>query len=668
MRARRRAACGLALSLVGCHAVTYSMKEVVVRQERRELGRDPAPLVRVDHHPTRDLLALTVGDLVTVQGEDVRDHERQREWDLAYYSLTDQTGSEDDFSLTLLLLPITLPIDLLLPVLSVVVLPFRLALGEWTAEWTTRTPVTSKEERPWARYDLVDRAADARVTVRAGEPLRAGDLALSGVRSPDLVAVGPDGLEREVTLPPSAAASIAAVGSALAQVDPRRVVRVAPGERLTTALLRALPGAWLQLEEGEYELEYGPVLFNKRLTIAGRGAALTVLRCRGSTGLDLRGPHQDVTLRGLSIVLDGAAVSDGVRCRDGVVRLIGCEVRGARHEKVPPPPDAPPGQGDSYRGGIGVAARGGGKVLLEACRLVGNQTAGALASSDHEVVAVGCVAETGALEAFSFRGKSRGAVRDALLSGPGHGVLVGGEARATVSGCEIRVGRAGVLVNEAASATVERNTLVGCTTGASIEDASSATVDQNVCRENQTGVLVSSTGKVAVTKNTCAANKSNGISVQGAAGPAVTGNTCEGNGTGILFTGTSGGRAAGNTLAKNGAGVAVQDQARPQVISNTITGSKQAITVAGAAAPTINRNTCRSNFEGLHVEGSARPEVFDNTFEENQRGAVFLGQASGSFTGNRVRNNRGPGVANQSGGGPKIQHNTVSGNNPNTSP
>lgn len=668
MRARRQVGCWLALSLVGCHAVTYDLKQTVVGRERRELSRDTAPLVRVGHHAARDDLALTVGDLVTVQGEDVTDHERTREWELAYYSLTDQTGSEDDFSLTLVLLPITLPIDLLLPVFSLIVLPFRLALGEGTAEWTTRAPVTWKEERPWASYELVDRAADVRVPVRAGEPLRAGDLALQGVRSAELAAVGPGGLTRDVALPPSAAATIAAVHSARGQVPAGRLVRVAPGEALLPILRGALPGAWIQLEEGVYELPYGPLLFGKRLTLAGRGAGKTVLRCP-SGGLDLRGPSQEVTLRGLTVSLEGAGVTDGVRCHGGVVRLIGCEVRGARHEKVPPPPDAPPGQGDSYRGGVGVAARGGGKVVLEACRLVDNQTAGTLATGDHEVVAVGCVADTGALEAFSFRGASRGAVRDAVVRGPGHGVLVGDEARVTVARCDVQVARAGVLVKGAATATVEDNTFVGCASGVSVEDASIATVQGNTCRGNQTGVLVSSTGRVEVARNTCAKNKTNGISVQGEARPVVTGNTCEGNATGILFTGKTGGRAAGNTLRGNGAGVATQDEAKPAIVANTITGSAQAgISISGSAAPTVNGNTCSGGLEGLHVEGSARPEVFDNTFEKNRRGAVFLSQSGGSFTGNRVKNNSGPGVVNQSGGGPRIQLNTVSGNNPNTVP
>ncbi|MBX3470288.1 MAG: right-handed parallel beta-helix repeat-containing protein [Planctomycetes bacterium] len=667
MRARRQVGCWLALSLVGCHAVTYDLKQTVVGRERRELGRDTAPLVRVGHHATRDDLALTVGDLVTVEAEDVTHHARTREWELAYYSLTDQTGSEDDFSLTLLLLPITLPIDLLLPVLSLIVLPFRLALGEGTAEWSTRAPVTSKEERPWASYELVDPAADVRVPVRAGEPLRAGDLALQGVRSTELVAVGPGGLTRDVTLPPSAAATIAAVHSARGQVPAGRLVRVAPGEALLPVLRGAPPGTWIQLEEGVYDLPSGSFLFGKRLTLAGRGAARTVLR-GPSGGLDLRGASQDVTLRGLSVALEGTGVSDGVRCHGGVVRLIGCEVRGARHEKVPPPPDAPPGQGDAYRGGVGVSARGGGKVVLEACRLVDNQTAGVLASGDHEVVVVGCVGETGALEAFSFRGASRGAVRDAVARGPGHGVLVGDEARVTVARCEVQVARAGVLVNGTATATVEGNTLEGCATGVSVEDASIATVTGNVCRGNQTGVLVDSRGRVEVARNTCVKNKTNGISVQGEAKPVVTGNTCEGNPTGILFTGKAGGRAAGNTLRGNGAGVAAQDEARPAIVSNQVTGSTQAgISVGGSAAPTINGNTCSGGLEGLHVEGSARPEVYDNTFEKNHRGAVFLGQSGGSFTGNRVTNNTGPGVVNQSGGGPRIQHNTVSGNNPNTS-
>lgn len=664
-RTRRGIAFVLACSIAGCHALTVDTRTITAHEQRDLLGRAPAPLARVTYEAPRDLLRIVAGDEVAVRAVDVRDMATERVWDWEYFSLTDGTADGDDFSLTLILLPITLPIDVCLPFMSLLVTPV-IALFQHTSTWTTRTPVEWKEERPWPRFDLVDPATQARLTVTSGAPLRARDLALLGFRSAALQAVSPGGEQRLVTLPPAAVAHLSELQRATEALRAGAVVLVPPGTSLADAARRAAPGAWLQLEAGEYELPGSVFLYGAKLTIAGRGAGRTILTSRGRTGFDLRGASQQVTLRGVSLRLVAPEVSDGVRVSGGEVRLVACEVSGARHQKVElPPEERAKQQGDSYRGGVGVWVEGSGKTRLEGCRLFDNMSASALAVGSHTLEVLGCEATSGALEAVSFRGGSSGFVRDSALTGPGHGVLVTGTASAGVYSSDIQVSRAGVLAQGEGKLNAVGNTVHGCATGVSVEGAASGTVADGALRGNGAGVLVSSTGSVTVSANTCTEN-TNGISVQQAARPTLTGNTCQDNkGSGILYTGTSAGVARRNTLERNGSGIAVQGQATPLLESNTAKHNRESgLFVSDTAAPRASSNTLAENREGVHVQGQGRPDAGNNTLEDNHAGLVLVGQAAGSYHGNTIRGNSGPGVVNQSGGRPTLVNNTVSGNNP----
>lgn len=665
-RSRRWLAGLLSISIAGCQVLTYDVVDVPTRTSVQDTGREPTtPVARVEHDAQRDVLRLTVGTNTTVHRLTVQEYEREREFTVEDAPFVDNLDEIDNELMWLIFLPIAISLDVLAMVGTFLIVP-PVSLFADTSSHEVRTPSDATEEVRWPTFDLVDPTSAARLTVAQDEALSAHDLALLGFRSAELRAVSPQGEQVTLTLPPSAMTHVTEVQAALERLPADGLVRVAPGESLANAVGRAAPGAWIQLEAGDYELPRTLHVFGRDLTIAGRGAGRTRLRSTAATGLDLGGGT--VTLRGLSVVMERAGPSTGIRCGRGDARLVGCAVTGARHEKVERTPEEVAKQpGDVYRGGFGVSCSGAGKTTLVRCWLRSNATAGALAADTHVLQVQGCVAESGVFEAVSFRGASQGSVVDSVLTGSGHGVLVTDEATATIHQTDISVTRAGILANGEAKLSASRNHLHGCYSGIDVGATASGTVEANTCKQNEVGILVSSPASVQVSKNGCYSNKANGISLQGRATPQVVGNTCVENQTGILCTDESGGLLQDNELRGNAkAGLAIQDRAAPKVERNVAENNRgMGLFLDGAATPTIHAITCRDNQgAGMQVEGQARPDVSYSTFERNQAGLVLLEQAGGRFYNTSFRNNRGAGVVRQSSGNPTFPDSGAFGNQP----
>ncbi len=655
-RVRRWTAGLLALAIAGCQVLTYDVVDVPTTTYVADVGREPAvPVARVEHDALRDVLRLTVGSDTQVHRVTTREFERERDWKVEDAPFVGNLDEIDNELVWLIFLPIALSLDIVAMAGTFLVVPLTAPFAD-TSSYEQKTPFDVTEEVRWATFELVDPATDARLAVAQGEELRAHDLALLGFRSADLRAVAAGGEQVTLTLPPSAMTHVAEVQAALEQAPADGVVRVAPGASLADVVGRAPSGAWVQLEAGEYELPSTLHVFGKRLTIAGRGAGRTRLRSAAATGLSLSGAGLHVTLRGLSIAMDGAGPGVGVHCSGGEARLVACAVTGARHEKVQrTPEEVAERPGDVYRGGLGVRGSGAGKTTLVRCALSGNQTAGALAAGEHALRLEGCVVEGGVLEAVSFREASQGAVFHSRLTGPGHGVFAGGTAKAGVYQSDIDADGAGILAKDQAELAASGNRLHGCGTGISVEDAASATVEDNTCEASEGGILVSSTASVRVTRNTCRKNQGNGISVQGEAAPEVADNTCAENQTGLLCSGKSAGALARNTFTGNTkAGLAIQDAARPTVQGGVAEKNRgMGLFVDGAATPTISGFASRDNEgPGMQVEGQARPDVSYCKFQRNRAGLVLVEQAGGRFYNSSFEHNRGAGVLRQSSGGP----------------
>jgi parallel beta-helix repeat protein len=674
-RARRWTAYLLCIAIVGCTYLSFERRTQQHRAWSVQTGEDRVAFVRVEHDGDRDLLKLSVGDTVTKHLDHFVEREEDLELTSAYFSAFEATVvDDDDYSLALLVLPITLTIDLCGPLFSLFVTPIVALCTSTRGTWVDRTPGDAVADVLWSSFDLVDPAVpEARVTLTSAEAqaLSVMELSLLGFRSSTLTAVSPEGVERAVALPATAVNVLTELNRLRDKVPAELVVRVATTEALSSVLVAARPGAWIQLEQGEYVVPESIFRFGGRFTLAGRGLGRTRLVCRGSRAFDLRGAY-DVTFRGLSIALEGQATSsDGVAANGGVLRLERCAIWGAKTLKVSEAPDEHGRVASSFRGGVGVLLSGSGKTFLTACQISG-AAAGALAGGTHELFVGGSTMSGGELEAVSYRDGSSGRVWRSTLTGQGHGVLVRDKAHAEVADNTIRVTQAGVFVATEARASVSGNTIEACTNGISIEGAANASVSGNTCRGNGAGVLVSSTGgDVNVTNNTCEGNSGNGISVQGEARPNLSNNTCRANkGAGILFSEKAGGVAVANTVARNASGVSCQGTSSPRVERNSCTDNSQGgILCSDQTTANVTGNTCTGNQIGLGVQGQARPNVVSNTLESNSTGLQLTDNGTGSFTGNTIRNNRGPGVYSSSYTQPvRFDANTIFGNNPDRAP
>lgn len=674
-RARRWTAYLLCLAIVGCTYLTFERRTQQLRYWSEERGQERVAFVRIEHDGDRDLLKLSIGDTVTTRSENFVESEEDLEFTSTSFSAFDATVvDDDDYSLALLFLPITLTIDICAPIFSLLVTPIVFLCTSTRGTWVDRSPGQAVADVVWPTFELVDPAVpEARVTLTSAEAqaLSVMELSLLGFRSAELTAVSPEGVERAVALPATAMNVLSELNRLRDKVPADLVVRVPTTEALSKVLLAPRPGAWIQLEQGEYVVPESIYSFGGRYTLVGRGMGRTRLVCRGSRAFDLRGAY-DVTFRGLSIAMEStAAHSDGVVANGGVLRLERCAIRGAKTLKVSEAPDEQGRVASSFRGGMGVFLGGSGKTFLTACHVSG-AAAGALAGGTHELFVGGSELSGGELEAVSFRDESSGRVWRSTLTGQGHGVLVRDKAHAEVADNRISVSNAGVFVATEARGSVTGNTIEGCANGISIEDAANAQVSGNTCRGNGAGVLVSSIGgNVAVTSNTCEANTGNGISVQGEARPNLSNNTCTANkGAGILFSDKAGGVAVANTVARNTSGVSCQGTSSPRVERNICTGNSQGgILCSDQTTAHLTGNNCTENQIGLGVQGQARPNVESNTIENNSTGMQLTDNGTGSFTSNTIRNNRGPGVYSSSYTQPvRFDYNTIFGNNPDRSP
>lgn len=652
MQARTILALAVALATQGCVGLTYDI-EKELESTRWEPGETTtAEVANATHDADTDALTFDVRDQTTRKSERIDHWEEYRSWDVRYMSLTDHLWKEtDDGAALLIATPITLAVDIVLPVASLIVAPFRVAFGASPVEWDTRTPEVKVEQRPWTPLELYDPTTGARAPVVNGT--RAGDLALNGFRAAALTAIGPEGQERPLTLPPSVAQVFSEVAAGWDRAREELRIRVPLAASLDQALRAAPDGAWLQLEAGDYQLPSTIYLYGKRLTIAGRGAGATRLHARG-LAFSLGAARNEVTLRGLTIQLDGSTVSDAVHTSSGHTRLIGCAITGARFEEVPPPPPAPvkPGEpappppGKSYRGGVGLVGDGDGQTTLRACHIGGNGTAGAMARDLHRLRLLGCTFDGGVLEAISFRGESKdNLVSRCTVRGPGHAVGVFGKTAATVQGSDLAAPGAGILVKGEASLSASDNTVHDCGSGISVEDKGTATLWRNTCRTNGVGILLGTEGThVSARQNRCLDNRANGISLQGKSSADVEGNTCTGNVTGILVSGEARGTVSGNTLENNDTGLAFQDQ--------------------GAA--TARGNKLRNNKSlGLQVSDKSSPQVTGNEIRSNRKGGVMLQGKEGSapsLSDNDIADNAGNGIQVQAGVKPSIWNNRITGN------
>lgn len=658
MRTRTILALAVALTAPGCFALTFDVENELVEAETVPGETTTVALASATHDPVTDALTFVVRDDTTRRSEQVDRYEEDRSWTVEYMSLTDHLWTETDSDAALFLLiitPVTLAVDLMLPLGSLIVAPFRVAFGD-LGESTTRTPHEAVEQRPWTPLELYDPTTGARAPVVDGT--RAGDLALLGFRSTALTAIGPDGQERPLALPASVAPVLEEVAEGWDRAAEELRVRVPLGASLAEAARRAPDGAWLQLEAGDYPLESTLFLHGRRLTLAGRGAGATRLLAR-SLALNLSGTANEVTLRGLTVQLDGSSASDAVRVTGGATTLVGCAISGAAYEELPPPPPEPakpgepppPPQGKSYRGGVGLAGTGEGLTTLRACRLAGNGTAGVMARDLHQLRVLGCAFDGGALEAISFRGDSKdNLVSGCTVRGPNHAIVVSGQTAAEVQRSDLSAPNAGILTNGEAALTASDNTIHGCGTGISIEGKSTAALWRNACDGNRTGILIGTEGTHAVVReNRCTGSAANGISLQAQASAEVRGNTCARNLTGVLVSGTSQGAVSDNVLEANETGLAFQDHGAAAATGNKLReNTLMGLQISGQSSPVVSGNEIRSNRRGgviLQGDAGTSPTLTDNDICDNAGNGVQVGAGlAPTITRNRIANNSGAGV------------------------
>jgi parallel beta-helix repeat protein len=304
-------------------------------------------------------------------------------------------------------------------------------------------------------------------------------------------------------------------------------VAVPRSQELAYRILRAEPGATIQIEAGEFRIDQ-PLVIRHSLTLVGKGRGETIL---------LRGTKEPL------FQLEGEAM---LTLRDLTVR-------------------------QAAETGTPLISANAGLLVLQNVQLSGTWGVHEIEREISKAMKTAAEKKTGETEEKVVELSSARFGNSA--------VLLGGSAKAEITGCEIgSFSGAGVLLGETASAWMQHVKVRDCYTGVhargdSTGRATTCTFEANwtgamlsddsifqllgcFAKENRThGIQISGASSALVSGCSCENNGSRGIHVGESARPTLHNNICRGNkGTGIYYGGMSGGTARENTCESNGAG------------------------------------------------------------------------------------------------------------------
>jgi parallel beta-helix repeat protein len=369
-------------------------------------------------------------------------------------------------------------------------------------------------------------------------------------------------------------------------------VAVPRSQELAYRILRAEPGATIQIEAGEFRIDQ-PLVIRHSLTLVGKGRGETIL---------LRGTKEPL------FQLEG----------EGTLTLRDLTVRQAAETGTP------------------LISANAGLLVLQNVQLSGTWGLHKIEREISKAMETAAEKKTGETE--------EKVVELSSVHFGNSAVLLVGSAKAEITGCEIgSFSGAGVLLGETASAWMQdvkvRDRYTGvhargdstgrattCTfeanwTGAMLSDDSIFQLLGCFAKENRThGIQISGASRALVSGCSCENNGSRGIHVGESARPTLHNNICRGNkGTGIYYGGMSGGTARENTCENNGLnGIAVAESAQPTLEKNICRSNQSmGIVFGGNSAGTARENTCENNgYHGIEVRQSAQPTLEKNYVRE----------------------------------------------------
>jgi len=417
-------------------------------------------------------------------------------------------------------------------------------------------------------------------------------------------------------------------------------VRVASGRELADQIGRVAPETTIELEPGEFRIDQSLVI-RQPLILVGKGRGETTLVRGTQEPLFRLEAEATLTLRDLTIRQGTETGTPVISANAGLVVLQNVQLLGAGGVPVI---ERKLNQAMITRLSLALA----GPIELEFARLVGGFPANSA-------------------------------------------VVLGGSARAEITGCEIgSFSGAGLLLSENASAQVQEVKFRDCyagifARGASTGRATTCTFEANwtgamlsddsifqllgcFAKENRThGIQISGASSALVSGCSCENNGSRGIHVGESARPTLHNNICGGNkGTGIYYGGMSGGTARENTCENNGLnGIAVAESAQPTLEKNICRSNQRSgIAFWRNFAGTARENTCESNgYHGIEVSHSAQPTLEKNMCRSNKlAGIAFLGNSAGIARENTCASNAEDGMYVTDSAAPTLSQNICRGN------
>ena len=305
----------------------------------------------------------------------------------------------------------------------------------------------------------------------------------------------------------------------------------APGSEDDVRLSLEAGGA-VRLGPGEFIFEDSLVL-SVAVELVGSGSDATVLRIAGGPAAIAWVGAGVLTVRGVTVTVDGAAAIDALRAEAGTVYLEDVALEQAL--------------------GSGLVLAGSARGSLTHTVVRSNGGNGVFVVDDAELTMVSCSVHRNGLLGIAFVDRASGTVRGSDVESNGmHGIGVADEAQAVIEesfvslNAEVGIALFGATSSEVRSNTVVGNQEVGIGVGGS---ATSVVIENDVSLNRVVGIaFVADAGGVAL-RNRVTQNGAYGLYLEGRSEVAIEGNVAERNGaSGIACTGNAAGHVAGNEV------------------------------------------------------------------------------------------------------------------------
>ncbi|MBI5533195.1 MAG: right-handed parallel beta-helix repeat-containing protein [Deltaproteobacteria bacterium] len=315
-----------------------------------------------------------------------------------------------------------------------------------------------------------------------------------------------------------------------------------------------------------------------------------------------------------------------------------------------------------------------GELLLDACRVTGGTVqdeeamgdgAGLVVRGEAVATLQGCTIDANAGPAIYAEGTTRVRVVGATLSTSEHGVQLDEEARIEILDSTLADnGTAGVAIMGDASAVVRNSACTGGQVALYAGGSSKPAFEKTrVSGAAASGFLVKEASSATLVDVESLVNQACGVLAQGEATVTVEGGLfAENQYSGVVFAGASTGSVTGARCAANAQhGISVDGAASPRIQECVCEGNQgSGVGCAGTSRAVVSKTRCKGNANhGILTLGNASSELEGNELEGNaMSGLAFQGEATGQARGNVCRGNE-TGVTVAESAAPVLEDNEI---------